>query len=254
MVLGASREEMQPVKRLLELTAINFREDYKFFNIVDLRTAAKLAEWLKEIGLNRILDVGAGLGWWQSALSQNGIYVTAIDNYQFFSNHLASMLNQPYRKERFKQELPTAPKHPIEQERPKAKLEVEVPIYSDVTRPETSSQPTRIFQASITTTMAGKVVQQDWREATLTRQEGHDALLMGNPDHPSFIKALDNWGSEKPVLFVSRDGIEDYCKTARKRCFIRPFGSTPPPQLGGWSDMAGYLKLEIFYWEGADDL
>lgn len=106
---------------------------------------------------------------------------------------------------------------------------------------------------SITATMAGEVKQMDWIKATKQHRERMDALLLANPSHGSFIDALNHWGSEKAVIFISAQGVKTFCKAARKTCNIRPYG-TLPPNLGSWSSMEGYLKLEVFYWLGAEDL
>lgn len=101
--------------------------------------------------------------------------------------------------------------------------------------------------------LAGDVIHQDWIDAIKQRNSQHDALLLAFPDNPGFMAALDLWGVDKPILFISNDGVDHLCRLVHKRCHTRPFAPIPLPELNGWSAIFGYLKLEVFYWLGADD-
>ena len=233
------QEEIQILSRFLALLTRNFRHTYKLFTVNDQSTAGKISEWLKNAGLNNILEIGAGLGWMQQALSSHGIQVTATDSFQLLNeeteNHLSTFFSRRISLPALIYELlPQNEKSP-----PTAKVNILI---------KTSSPPLTL---SLSWSMAGEVQQIDWVSAARKYQSSVDALLLANPNHESFLEALNTWGNEKPVIFISVRGIKAFCQAARATCNIQPF-STLAPDLGAWSSMEGYQKMEVFYWHGTE--
>lgn len=250
MIRANSREHAFRLNRLIELLTSTFRTSYKFFTVIDQNTAATMADWLKSTGLTQILEIGAGLGWMQQALSAQDIIVKATDNYDFFYRHIQGLIANPYPKKMREPKssdktAPPAAMLPSMPERPQAQSEIAL-----VPAREISGMP-RKRRVTVKGTMAGTVEQMDQVDAAKKHRQSANALLLANPSHDSFIDALNAWGSEKPVIFISVPGIRAYCNAARKRCNTRPY-EVQPPDLSPWSSMEGYQRMEVFYWLGTD--
>ena len=154
------------------------------------------------------------------------------------------MLTESYSRKKYAPESEHSPV-PLPASQPKAQTGIVL-----VQEAKKDSPPQRA-RLRITATMAGEVKQVDWIKAAKKEKKRTDALLLANPSHPGFIDALNAWGSEKPVIFISVRGIQSFCQAARTTCRTRPY-ELLPPDFAGWSSMEGYQKAEVFYWLGTE--
>ncbi len=180
-----------------------------FTTPIDKNSALIIKKWLRNEKYTKVLEVGAGLGWWAAALSHKGggmnklspIEVTAAESREKLARTVDGKKLRLLTPEHSESLL--EPKKSESVHRDSCDAEVKPSHNLDVaSQPETTSTKLTIDTIHTVETLSAS-------EALEKYANEHDILLITNPTQ-EIISTLKLWPSEKPILWVSNCKLSEF--------------------------------------------
>ncbi|WP_281647637.1 hypothetical protein [Parendozoicomonas sp. Alg238-R29] len=182
----------------------------QFFTPVNKSIGTYIRKWLRTKNFCQILEIGAGTGWWASALAHRGntqknisaVSVKATDS----KEALISMVKDMVEREEI-----------VPQAQSEQRIPEEVPQDKEqcaFTRPVTTVEgqiSEELGKGYISIATAHHVEMSDAVESIKRYSCDHDILLVTSPV-PEVVNALQHWPRDKPIFWVSQVTLNQYAR------------------------------------------
>lgn len=199
-VLSDENRELERLSILIHKYII----ESQFYTPIDKTKATYIRKELRKIGCHKILEIGAGAGWFAAALSHNGnrskgipaTTVTATDSNKEIKDNTIAILEETTTKakSRHKEQQPSC----------------------------SSSQSYQTVNLNFPSVHQIEEIDAD---ASIKKYaESHDILLVTSPKGDVF-KAIKEWPSEKPVLYIDEDKFRKTAEKMKLKVSIEPVKS-----------------------------